>query len=350
MTFPDEFWEPPCPSGGHAGALGAWSPSGLCQLAVLCLWTWQHWLLSCSAPLPSFRWLSKGCSHPAGAGTQGEGAAGAGAAPLSPRCCFGTWAGPCRGSFPTSAGVQGALGRALQHQPWEAAPLSWCIHTARAAGDSPSAGFGKGPAGSNTQPTSHRKNKPRGEIFISARVFSRVGKSPGLGLEESPSHARDLDALTGQGVGTRVSSSCVSRGRLQQNFSTGLKESQKEFCVVTGWCASTAHCWLPGQMPQQGLFQDLVALGTAGMSLGQGFRVVLPARPAPPPQQPPGQHSQCHCSVLCPPCVPTHPREAALPQSSRAGTRWPQAGPQGSSKTLAKPPAGEVGGTRGCDT
>lgn len=34
-TFPDVLWEPPCPSGGHAGAQ---SPSGLCQAGcALCV-------------------------------------------------------------------------------------------------------------------------------------------------------------------------------------------------------------------------------------------------------------------------------------------------------------------------
>lgn len=118
---------------------------------------------------PNFRWLCKGCSCPCR--NHGEGWQ---LGLVLPRCHRDAgWApglGCAEAPSPPAQGCRGARGWGLQHQPWEAA--SPARAPAWELGHSPAAGFGKGPAGSNTQPTSHSsKNKPRGEISIFARCI-----------------------------------------------------------------------------------------------------------------------------------------------------------------------------------
>lgn len=142
--------------------------------------------------------------------------------PRQPRGAEGLGAGVCS----TSPGKQ-------HHLP-ELQPGSW--------GTPLLLGLGKAQlAAIPNPPATAAKTNPEVRFPSLPGVFQH-GKEGWLRPEESPPHARDLDAHTGQGMGVRVPSSCVSGWRPQQDFSKGMLPEG----ILCGHRLVCQHCTLLG--------------------------------------------------------------------------------------------------------
>lgn len=292
--FPDVFWELPCPPGGpgRAGALSLcmepiWAVPG-CALgmgmAALAA------LLQCT--LARVRWLFRGCSDPRRSwDTRTRVAAEAGTAPVPQECCFGTRAGLCRGSLPSSPGHRGAQGWDLQQQPGKLL-LPPRVPTRPDQQGTP-LGLGKDtPMKTNPEVT-----------FSPLPGCTAAWEEFWLGPEESPAQARHLMLAPGrewvsgspQTVSEGDPAGLLHGGAPRRNSvwpEAGVPAVRTAECQGKGHNKVCSRTWWPWAQQVTPVHQ------TRG---GPGCQT------SPHPSIPPGQHSPCHCSMVCHPCVPTLP-------------------------------------------